>query len=92
MRHGPHSHPCKRCGVRVECCGDIEQNFDGFPEWICREYHNLQTGSIEDLLCEDCTELVDAENREPPEPDGEDMFRDYQAEERDRMEEARKLK
>ncbi len=93
MRHGPHSHPCKRCGVRVECCGDVEQNYDGFPEWICREYHNLQTGSIEDLLCEACEDAIQQENAEPPEPDGED-FRGGEAAafQQEQMEQARRLK
>ncbi len=54
MRTRPHGHPCANCGIRVECCGDVEQNYDGIPEWICREYHSENR---DDFLCEDCEEL-----------------------------------
>jgi len=64
MRTRPHHHPCGRCGVKVECGGDIEQNYDGFPEWICREYHTLANQEFrdrDDFLCEDCSEIRDAQ-------------------------------
>ncbi len=50
-RNTPHHHPCGHCQARTECCGDIEQNYDGFPPFICREYQ--QYGA--DFLCEDCS-------------------------------------
>ncbi len=53
MRTKPHHHPCGHCAVKVECCGDVEQNYDGFPEWICREYHT-EFRDRDDFLCEDC--------------------------------------
>lgn len=63
MRTRPHAHPCAKCGVRTECCGTIEQNYDGEPPFICVEYH-LPNGSIAEFLCETCAEL-------PEEPEGE---------------------
>lgn len=56
MRARPHAHPCRNCKTPVECCGEIVQNWDGFPEFICREYHNEHTGGIEVVLCESCFE------------------------------------
>ena len=55
-RIAPHSHPCQRCRVLTECCGDIEQNHDGWPEWVCIEF---DTHDHSDFVCEDCAELVD---------------------------------
>jgi len=54
MRTRPHAHRCDVCGVKTECCGDVEQNYDGIPEWICREYHNDARG---EFLCETCEAL-----------------------------------
>jgi hypothetical protein len=49
----PHRHPCFDCGILVECPGTWEENYDGFPEVICREYH--QDGFINsDFVCEEC--------------------------------------
>jgi len=46
----------------VECCGDIEQNYDGWPEFICREYHG-PLGSINaDFMCDACAEFGDEED------------------------------
>lgn len=59
MRTKPHHHPCGRCGVRTECCGTIEQNYDGWPEWICVEYHGVTS---HDFLCEDCEALPECES------------------------------
>ncbi len=54
MRVGPHHHPCSQCGVKTECGGTFEQNYDGFPEVICPEFH-LAGGEINsDFLCEQC--------------------------------------
>lgn len=56
MRIGPHHHPCSVCGARTECCGDIEQNYDGWPEWICAEYHGIVGTDVvvREFLCERC--------------------------------------
>ena len=62
MRARPHQHPCHRCQAPVECCGDIEQNYDGWPEFICREYHG-PLGSINaDFMCDACAEFGDEED------------------------------
>lgn len=45
---------------------------------------------IDEALCTVCAQIRD--NREPPDQDGEDLFRDYRAEERDRMDDARRMK
>lgn len=59
MRIGPHHHPCQHCGAKTECSGTWEQNYDGFPEVICREFH-LDGGTLNaDFLCETCAELED---------------------------------
>jgi hypothetical protein len=52
MRIGPHAHPCSRCHVKTECCGDIIQNYDGWPEWVCVEFDIDCTPK--GWLCEDC--------------------------------------
>lgn len=63
MRIRPHHHPCARCGIKVECCGDLEQNYDGWPEWTCREYHH-ESGFTADFLCEDCAEYHHTQDEE----------------------------
>jgi hypothetical protein len=55
MRVGPHSHPCQHCRTPVECVGTIKQNYDGFPEFICEEFHQ-DDGTIAVFLCEECYE------------------------------------
>ena len=116
MRARPHHYPCGHCGTKTECCGDVEQNYDGMPEWICTEYHGTDshhnvierdflcdacTGQLEIGECADCgcwgTEPHDntctlSPNYEPPDMDGEEMFRDHQAEARDQAEAAWRLK
>src|SRR5262245_48935511 len=39
MRCKVHHHPCQSCGVKTECGGVYEQNYDGFPEVTCPEFH-----------------------------------------------------
>jgi hypothetical protein len=59
MRARPHQHPCHRCQALVECRGEIQENFDGWPESICLDYHG-PLGSINaDFMCEECAELED---------------------------------
>lgn len=61
MRGPVHHHPCQDCGVKTECGGDWEQNYDGVPEVICREFH-LDGGSINgDFLCDACLAKADDE-------------------------------
>ena len=38
-RRRTHEHDCSTCGKPFECCGTLEQNYDGWPEVICRCYH-----------------------------------------------------
>lgn len=50
MRRRPHSHKCIDCGAAVECCGEILQNYDGFPEWYCDEFERWRHV----WRCEEC--------------------------------------
>lgn len=45
---------------------------------------------IDVALCDDCKQKRD--NYEPPDPDGEDIFRDHRAEARDNMIAAQRMK
>jgi hypothetical protein len=47
-----HHHPCEDCGAKTECGGVWEQNYDGFPEVICPEYH--KDGGWVEFVCETC--------------------------------------
>ena len=49
-----HHHPCQDCGAKTECPGTWEENYDGFPEVICPEYHLLSGGINSDFVCEGC--------------------------------------
>jgi len=53
MRVKPHHHPCAKCKTKTECSGTWEENYDGFPEVICPEYH-LPSVEIALCLCEAC--------------------------------------
>ena len=60
MRVKPHSHPCQRCGVKTECGGTWEENYDGIPPVICPEFH-LTGGELNpDFICEACDAKGDA--------------------------------
>lgn len=51
-----HHHPCQECGAKTECGGVYEENYDGFPPVICREFH-LTGGSLNpDFICRACNE------------------------------------
>jgi hypothetical protein len=63
-------------------CGEI-------GSYVAKEYTGPDTFNFV-RVCEGCYDK--RENREPPDADGEDLFRDYGAEARDRMDEARRLK
>lgn len=49
-----HHHPCQRCGAPVECVGKWEENYDGFPEAICADFHLPNGGENPHCLCDDC--------------------------------------
>jgi hypothetical protein len=51
MTHKGHTHRCSDCGQEYECHGDLERNFDGHPEVICRAFHVHRM-----TLCEACAE------------------------------------
>lgn len=55
----PHHHPCQQCGIKTECPGTWEENYDGWPEVICREFH-AEGGINADFLCETCAGLIEA--------------------------------
>lgn len=56
LRHG---HPCQDCGTKTPCDGQIEQNYDGWPEWICAAFH-LPGGVINaDWICDSCQDRRD---------------------------------
>jgi hypothetical protein len=51
-----HHHKCQDCGAKTECHGEWEQNYDGYPEVICREFHG-DGGTINpDFVCPDCAD------------------------------------
>ncbi len=50
----PHHHPCADCGTKTECPGAWEENFDGFPEVICPEWHLPNGTTNSDFVCEGC--------------------------------------
>lgn len=54
MRIGPHHHPCQSCGAKTECCGAIEQNYDGQPPWTCPEFDEPDGRINTDFICEGC--------------------------------------
>lgn len=57
MRHQPdHSHPCQHCHVQTDCDGDLEQNYDGWPEVICVQF---DTQNHADFLCVECRKAED---------------------------------
>jgi hypothetical protein len=49
-----HHHPCQDCGVKLECGGTWEENYDGFPEVVCREFHQPGGTVNFDFVCEGC--------------------------------------
>lgn len=49
----PHHHPCALCHAKTECPGAWEENYDGIPDVICREYHQ-EGGPNPDFTCEAC--------------------------------------
>ena len=50
----PHHHPCQRCGAKTECGGTWEENYDGFPDVICAEFHQMNGTINLDFICEGC--------------------------------------
>ena len=58
-----HHHPCARCGIKTECGGSWEENYDGFPEVICREWHQLGGTTNPEFYCDGCALIVEEEAR-----------------------------
>jgi hypothetical protein len=50
----PHHHPCAICGAKTECPGTWRENWDGFPEVVCDEWHMKDGTTNSDFLCEGC--------------------------------------
>jgi hypothetical protein len=44
----------------VECHGELERNYDGFPETICTSYHE-RFGTVALVLCDGCHEARERE-------------------------------
>lgn len=57
MRQRVHHHPCADCAAKTECPGEWEQNYDGVPDVICREYHLAGGYTDPDFLCDSCHAL-----------------------------------
>lgn len=57
-----HHHKCQDCGVKTECGGEWEQNYDGQPEVICREFH-ISGGLNPDFVCATCADKRDDGDR-----------------------------
>jgi len=55
MRTFKHHHPCQRCKAKTECFGQLEDNYDGWPEIVCLEFHmNASCDPNPDFLCDGC--------------------------------------
>ena len=49
-----HQHPCQQCGALVDCAGPLEENPDGVPAVICRDFH-LAGGHVNPrVVCDAC--------------------------------------
>lgn len=72
--------------------GEVDQDFvcEACTCVDCGERGTVLDTVRNELLCEPCA--LDRDNYEPPDPDGEDIFRDYQAEARDACATAQRLK
>lgn len=57
MRQRVHHHKCHDCGAKTECPGEWEQNYDGWPEVVCREFDQARS----DFVCDDCHAKREAE-------------------------------
>jgi len=53
MTERTHTHPCATCGVKTECPGTYERNYDGWPEVACTVYH-MRDEADPPFLCDDC--------------------------------------
>jgi hypothetical protein len=53
-----HTHDCQRCGRKMRCGGELERNYDGFPEVICTRFHVIGHD-----ICDECDELLAEETR-----------------------------
>lgn len=49
-----HHHACATCRKKTECGGSWEENYDGEPAVICREYHLTNRTINPEFLCERC--------------------------------------
>ena len=57
-----HYHPCQRCGERIECDNRyLERNYDGWPEVICRVFHQHGSWLNQGFICEGCYAAVETD-------------------------------
>lgn len=73
MRIAPHHHRCQVCLTKTECCGQLEENWDGDPPFICLDYHK-PNGQIAEFYCSgcacvDCDEMSTTERKTYTGPD-----------------------
>ena len=59
-RVAPHHHKCVDCGVKTECPGTWEENYDGWPEVICDDVDKRHN----DPICDECYEKREAADKE----------------------------
>jgi hypothetical protein len=57
-----HTHPCATpdCNARLECDGELLDNFDGHPEVVCDLFHRCD-GTTAVIHCDTCEAQRDAE-------------------------------
>jgi hypothetical protein len=49
-----HSHTCSRCQRSFGCAGELIRNWDGYPEVICRLFHEDGESRPQFRQCDDC--------------------------------------
>ena len=59
MRVRPHYHPCVECGTKVECSGEWEANYDGWPDPVCPEWQQCRNAPVWErtmraFRCDEC--------------------------------------
>lgn len=54
-----HTHCCTLCHTRYDCDGDLEHNYDGFPEVVCTAYH--YAAETECIECQSLRSFCDNE-------------------------------
>jgi hypothetical protein len=45
-----HEHPCDVCRLPFDCDGELERNYDGWPEVICVSFHERHSRTCGNCL------------------------------------------